>query len=131
MISFPPRFLGGGLQFSISNLCFKILICAMALVIFPDKDFSQIFSDVHGYGTVFLDRIRERQWYGLVYDNTDLDTYYCPDLVKNSICVMMLQPLTMTTLLSIWITRTLRSPGVLLKESPKSHPPLNMLHHYP
>ena len=28
-----------------------------------------------------VDRIRERQWYGLVYDNTDLDTYYCPDLV--------------------------------------------------
>ena len=54
----------------------------MAPIIFPEKDFSRIFHDVHGYGTVFLDRIRERQWYGLVYDNTDLDAYYCPDLVK-------------------------------------------------
>ena len=58
----------------------------MAPVIFPEKDFSRIFSDVHGYDTVFLDRIRERQWYGLVYDNIDLDTYYCPDLVKK-ICM--------------------------------------------
>ena len=31
---------------------------------------------------MFLDQIRERQWYGLVYVNTDLDAYYCPDLVK-------------------------------------------------
>ena len=44
-------------------------------MIFPEKDFSRIFSDVHGYGTVFLDQIRERQCYGLVYDNTDLDAY--------------------------------------------------------
>ena len=54
----------------------------MAPTIFPEKDFSYIFNDVQGYGTVFLDRIRERQWYGLVYDNTNLDAYYCPDLVK-------------------------------------------------
>ena len=31
---------------------------------------------------MFLDQIRERQWYGLVYDNTNLDVYCCPDLVK-------------------------------------------------
>jgi len=31
---------------------------------------------------VFLDRIRERQWYGLVYNNTNLYAYYFPDLVK-------------------------------------------------
>ena len=31
---------------------------------------------------MFLDQIRGRQWYGLVYDNTNLDAYYCPDLVK-------------------------------------------------
>ena len=48
----------------------------------PEKDFSRIFTDVQGYGTVFLDRIRERQWYKLVYNNTDLDAYYFPDLVK-------------------------------------------------
>ena len=54
----------------------------MAPVIFPEKDFSQIFSDVHVYSTVFLDQIRERQWYGLIYDNTVLDAYYCPDLVN-------------------------------------------------
>ena len=54
----------------------------MAPVIFPENGFSRIFGDVHGYGAVFLDRIRERQWYGLVYDNTDLDAYYCPDLVN-------------------------------------------------
>ena len=54
----------------------------MAPVIFSEKDFSRIFSNVHEYGTVFLDQIRERQWYGLIYDNTDLDAYYCPILVK-------------------------------------------------
>ena len=31
---------------------------------------------------MFLDRIRERQWFELVYNNTDLDAYYFPDLVK-------------------------------------------------
>jgi len=54
----------------------------MAPVIFAEKDFSRIFSDVHGYSTVFLDHIREKQWYGLVYNNTDLDAYYYSDLVK-------------------------------------------------
>ena len=54
----------------------------MAPVICAEKDFSRIFNDIHGYGTVFLDRIRKRQWCGLVYNNTDLDTYYCPKLVK-------------------------------------------------
>ena len=33
-------------------------------------------------GHVFLDRIRERHWFELVYDNTDVDVFYCPDLVK-------------------------------------------------
>jgi len=54
----------------------------MALIIFLEKDFFKIFNDVHGYGTVFLDRIRERQWYGLVYDNSDVDTFYYPDLLR-------------------------------------------------
>ena len=30
----------------------------------------------------FLDRIRERPWYNLVYDNSESDAFYCPDLVK-------------------------------------------------
>ena len=38
--------------------------------------------DVHGYGTIFLDRIKERNWFGLVYDNEDGDAYYCPDLIS-------------------------------------------------
>ena len=54
----------------------------MAPVIFAEKDISRIFSDIHGDGTVFFDRIRKRQWYELVYNNIDLDTYYCLDLVK-------------------------------------------------
>ena len=54
----------------------------MAPVFFAEKDFSRIFNNIHGYETVFLDRIRERQWYELVYDNKDLNAYYCPELVK-------------------------------------------------
>ena len=72
---FPPKIFMGGMQFSIPNLYFKIQIYAMAPVIFFEKDFSRIFSDIHGYGTVFLNRIRQRQWYELVYENTDLDAY--------------------------------------------------------
>ena len=37
--------------------------------------------DVHGYGTIFFDHIKERNWFGLVYDNEDSDVYYCPNLV--------------------------------------------------
>ena len=37
--------------------------------------------DIHGYGTIFLDRIRERNWFRLVYDNEDGVAYYCPKLV--------------------------------------------------
>jgi len=29
--------------------------------IFLEKDFFKIFNDIHDYGTVFIDRIRERQ----------------------------------------------------------------------
>jgi len=54
----------------------------MLPTIFFEKDFFKIFNDIHGYGTVFLDRIRERQWYELVYDNSDVDTFYCSDLVR-------------------------------------------------
>jgi len=37
--------------------------------------------DVNGYGTIFLDQIRERNLFGLVFDNEDGDAYYCPELV--------------------------------------------------
>ena len=54
----------------------------MAPFIFFEKDFSKIFRDVNGYGHVFLDRIRERNCYELVYDNSNEDALYCPDIVK-------------------------------------------------
>ena len=44
----------------------------MAPTIFLAKDFSRILNDVQGYGTIFLDRIREKQWYDLAYDNSDV-----------------------------------------------------------
>jgi len=51
----------------------------MAPTIFAEKDFSRLFSDV---GHIFLDMIREWNWYTLVYDNSDYEAYYCPELVK-------------------------------------------------
>ena len=54
----------------------------MAPIIFAEKDFSRILSDVNGYDYVFLDRIREWNWYNLVYDNSEYEVYYCPELVK-------------------------------------------------
>ena len=53
----------------------------MAPSIFAKKNLARIFSDIHGYGTIFLDRIRERNWFGLVHDNEDGYAYYCPELV--------------------------------------------------
>jgi len=38
-------------------------------------------SDVNGHEHVFIDRIRKRHWYNLVYDNTDVDVFYFLDLV--------------------------------------------------
>ena len=78
----------------------------MAPTIFPKKDFFRTFNDVQGYGNVFLNQLRERQWYGLVYDNTNLDAYYCPDLVKKIYLGIDVATIAMTTLLSIWITGT-------------------------
>jgi len=40
--------------------------------------FSKILMDVNGYGTIFINRIRERHWYGLVSDNEDGDAFYYP-----------------------------------------------------
>ena len=54
----------------------------MAPTVFAEKDFSRLFSDLNGYGHVFLDRIREWNWYTLVYDNSEYEAYYCPELVK-------------------------------------------------
>ena len=54
----------------------------MAPSIFTEKDFSRIFSDINGYGHIFLDRIREWNWYALVYDNSDHEAYHCPEPVK-------------------------------------------------
>jgi len=54
----------------------------MAPFIFAEKDFSRFFSNVNSYGHIFLDRIREWNWYVLVYDNSDQEAYHCPELVK-------------------------------------------------
>ena len=72
----------------------------MAPSIFAEKDFSRILSDVNGYEHLFLDRIRERNWYALVYDNSEYEAYYSPELVKkfyssidtttNSLCTLRL-----------------------------------------
>ena len=53
----------------------------MAPMLFAEKDFSKILCDPNGYGHLFIDRIRAWDWYALVYDNSDNDTFYCPDLV--------------------------------------------------
>jgi len=60
---------------------FRSFFFTMVPSFFTEKDFSRILNNVNGYGIVFLDRIRERQWYGLVYDNSEYDAYYCPALV--------------------------------------------------
>jgi len=54
----------------------------MAPSIFAEKDFARLFSDIHGYDHIFLDRLREWNWYTLVYNNFDYEAYYCPELVK-------------------------------------------------
>jgi len=51
-------------------------------IYFAEKDFSRILTNTNGYVHVFLDRIRERNWYGHVYDNSEFDAYYYPELVK-------------------------------------------------
>ena len=64
----------------------------MALTIFAEKDFSRIFTDINGYGHVFLDRIREWNWFTLVYDNSEYEVYYCPELVNISTLVLTKPP---------------------------------------
>jgi len=54
----------------------------MAPSIFAEKDLARILSDVNGYGHIFLDHIHAWDWYELVYDNSDHEAYYCPELVK-------------------------------------------------
>ena len=82
MIGFPQRFLGEICNFSSPDLSVLNSIHDMAPMIFAEKDFSRILNNIYEYRTIFLEQIRKRQWYGLVYDNTDLDAYYCPKLVK-------------------------------------------------
>jgi len=53
----------------------------MAPTIFAEKNFARSFTDIHGSCTIFLDHIRERNWFGLVYDNEDGNAYYSPKLV--------------------------------------------------
>ena len=52
---------------------------SMAPTLFSEKFFSRILMDVNRYGTVFMDHIRDRHLYGLVYNNEDGDAFYCPD----------------------------------------------------
>jgi len=54
----------------------------MAPSIFAEKDFARILSDLNGYGHIFLDRIRAWDWYALIYEYSDHEAYYCPELVK-------------------------------------------------
>ena len=63
-------------------LFYLYYIQIIAPSIFPEKDLSRIFRDVKGYGYVFLDRIRERNWYELVYNNSNEDVFYCPNIVN-------------------------------------------------
>ena len=54
----------------------------MAPTIFPEKDFTRTYRHVNGYGHVFLNRIREHNWYELVYDNNNEDVFYYPGIVN-------------------------------------------------
>ena len=54
----------------------------MAPTLFVERDFSKILNNQEGYGHIFLDRMHAWNWYPLVYDNTNNDAYYCPDLVN-------------------------------------------------
>ena len=69
---------GGGLRIPIFFSEFQLL----APTFFAEKDLARILSDVIGYGYVFFDRIREWNWFTLVYDNSEYEVYYCPELVK-------------------------------------------------
>ena len=41
---------------------------SMAPTIFAKKNFTRIFIDVNDFGIIFLDGIRERNWFGLAYE---------------------------------------------------------------
>ena len=53
----------------------------MAPTLFAERDFSKLLCDHHGYGHIFIDRIRAWDWFTLAYDNDNNDVFYCPDLV--------------------------------------------------
>ena len=71
--------------------------------IFAEKDFARIFSDINGYDHIFLDRIREWNWYALVYDNSDYESYHCPELFKLSM-LHLIKPLLTLTPTNSWCT---------------------------
>ena len=76
----PPTYSGGGSNLNLSNFILQY-IDSMAPSIFSEKDFGKILCDSNGYGHMFLDRIRAWDWYNLVYDNSENDAFYCPELV--------------------------------------------------
>ena len=82
----------------------------MAPTIFPEKNFARIFKDIHGYGTIFLDRIRERNWFGLVYDNEDVMLIIVPNWLPNSTHKLTQTPSITTITVSLYTL----SPGILL-----------------
>ena len=68
-----PKVLGRVLQFLLLySHCFNS-VHFIGQLIYPKKDFSRIINDVNGYGHIFFDRIKERHWHELLYDNTDDD----------------------------------------------------------
>ena len=73
----------------------------MAPSIFVEKDFARIFSDINGYGHIFLDRIREWNWYALVYDNSEHEAYIAPSLSSSSM-LHLIKPLLTLTLTNSW-----------------------------
>ena len=78
----------------------------MAPSILVEKDFSRILTDMNGYGHVCLDRIRERNWYGLVYDNSKLMHTIVLNLSRNSTHALTL-PLLILTITNLLCTLTL------------------------
>jgi len=51
---------------------------------------------------MFLDRIREKNWFGLVYDNEEGDAYYFPNWLPNYTYKLTQAPSIMTIKLSLY-----------------------------
>ena len=74
----------------------------MAPSIFTEKDFARLFSDIHGYDHIFLDRIREWNWYALVYDNFEHEGTIAPTLSSSSMLQLIKPQLILTTTSSLY-----------------------------